>query len=116
MGRSSLQASANQSTAKQVLLSTPWRDPDGEDRLCLEETCDKYYLTMSFSNTAMTHTLYDKVTKKKVAGGEKVYGIRSLDNDSFIRTSDAEVGTYEIHGSSLQVCFQGEGCFSFYRE
>jgi hypothetical protein len=51
-----------------------------------------------------------------VAGQEKVYGLSNLDNDSFIRTSDGELATYEINGKNLEVCFQGEGCNSFYQE
>ena len=116
MGRSSAQASAVQTEAKQVLMSTTWRDPDGDNTLCLEGACDQYYLVMNFSNTNFTRSLYDKVTKKKVTGQEKVYGLSNLDDDSFIRTSDGELATYEISGKNLEVCFQGEGCYSFYQE
>jgi hypothetical protein len=116
LGRSSSQASAVQTEAKQVLMSTTWRDPDSENTLCLEGPCDQYYLVMNFSSSTFTRSLYDKVTKKKVAGQEKVYGLSNLDNDSFIRTSDGELATYVITGKNLEVCFQGEGCYSFYQE
>jgi len=115
-GRSSAQASAVQTTTKQVLMSTTWRDPDSENTLCLDRACDQYYLVMNFSSSTFTHSLYDKVTKKKVAGQDKVYGLSNLDNDSFVRTSDGELATYEITGKNLEVCFQGEGCYSFYQE
>ena len=97
-------------------MSTTWRDPDSENTLCLEGACDQYYLVMNFSSSTFTRILYDKVTKKKVPGQEKVYGLSNLDNDSFIRTSDGELATYEINGKNLEVCFQGEGCNSFYQE
>ena len=116
MGRSSAQASAVQIAAQQILLTTVWRDPDGDNKLCLEGPCDQYYVVMKFSTSTFTRSLYDKVTKKKVAGQDKVYGLSSLDNDSFVRTSDGELATYEINGKNLQVCFQGEGCYSFYQE
>ena len=116
LGRPSAQASAVQTTTKQVLMSTTWRDPDSENTLCLDGACDQYYLMMNFSSSTFTRSLYDKVTKKKVAGQEKVYGLSNLDNDSFIRTSDGELATYEINGKNLEVCFQGEGCYSFYQE
>ncbi len=116
MARSSAQASAVQTAAQQVLLTTTWRDLDGESKLCLEGPCDQYYLMMNFSSSTFTRSLYDKVTKKKVSGQDKVYGLSNLDNDSFIRTSDGELATYEINGKNLQICFQGEGCYSFYQE
>ena len=116
LGRSSSQASAVQTEAQQVLMSATWRDPDSENTLCLDGACDQYYLMMNFSSSTFTRSLYDKVTKKKVAGQEKVYGLSNLDNDSFIRTSDGELATYEINGKNLEVCFQGEGCYSFYQE
>ena len=116
LGRSSSQASAVQTEAQQVLMSTTWRDPDSENTLCLEGPCDQYYLVMNFSSSTFTRSLYDKVTKKKVPGQEKVYGLSNLDNDSFIRTSDGELATYGINGKNLEVCFQGEGCNSFYQE
>ena len=115
-GRSSAQASAAQTEAQQVLMSTTWRDPDSENTLCLDGACDQYYLMMNFSSSTFTRSLYDKVTKKKVSGQDKVYGLSNLDNDSFMRTSDGELATYEINGKNLQICFQGEGCYSFYQE
>lgn len=116
MRRSDAQASSFQTTTKQLLLETTWIDPDGSNKLCLVGTCDQYYLVINFSNSNFTQSLYDKVTKKKIAGQEKVYGLSNLDNDSFRRTSDGELATYEISGKNLQICIQGEGCFFFYQE
>lgn len=116
MARSSAQASAVQTEAQQVLMSTTWRDPDGDNKLCLEGDCDQYYVVMKFSTSTFTRSLYDKATKKKVSGQDKVYGLSSLDNDSFVRTSDGELATYEMTGKNLEVCSQGEGCYSFYQE
>ena len=84
-----------------------------EDSYCWEK-CDQHYLVITFSLTAATHSLYDKATRKKVAGQDKIYPLTNLDNDSYVRTSDGEVASYVISGKNLEVCFQGENCYSFY--
>jgi hypothetical protein len=115
MGRTTAESASAQTTSKQVLLSTTWRDPMWEDSYCWEN-CDQYYLVITFSLTAAAHSLYDKGTKKKVAGTDKIYPLSNLDNDSYVRTSDGEVASYVISGKNLEVCFQGENCYSFYQE